>query len=322
MTDLKFKVSAKKHLFIIISSILIVLGLAVGTICHFIGGGFFNYGGQYGDYKTIEVTYRTSDDFSGEKVKGIADERLSGYLSVSYNDTALGGSYSYKFPAVVENEVLTNKANEITAALSTAGIVSGLAEAHTFSSTVGGSTTLIFVAIAAATAAVFQALYFAVRYKLSAAISVLLAHIHNIGVFVALVALTRIPVGIELTAIAAAVVLVTAITSCVLFDRIRKNGKEDELKDKPDAIVDLSAHECYAKNSLFLAVLACVAIVLFVALSIVAKTPFWACIAFFAGLIACDYGVSMFVPAVHSVFASLLDGKKLIKPKKNDKAKN
>lgn len=322
MTDLKFKVTAKKHLFILISALIIAVGLAVGTICHFVGGGFFNYGGQFDGYKTVEVSYRTSDDFYGEKVKEIADARLSGYLSVSRNDTDLGGSYTYKFASGYESEALSGKATEITEALSAAGIESGLAEAHEFASTVGGSTTLIFVAVAAATAAVFQSLYFAVRYKLSAAVSVLLAHIHNIGVFVALVALTRIPVGIELTALAAAVVLITAVTSCVLFDRIRKNSKEEELKGKHDEIIDLSAHECYKTNSLFLAALSIVAFVLFLALFGAAQTPYWACFAFILGLVACDYGISMFIPSVHGVFANLIDGKKFFKPKKSEKDKN
>ena len=53
----KFKVCAKIHLFIIISSLFIAIGMAVGTICHFCANGFFNYGGEFKSYNSVNIVY-------------------------------------------------------------------------------------------------------------------------------------------------------------------------------------------------------------------------------------------------------------------------
>ena len=61
------KLSSKMHIFIIVSCVLIAIGLAVGTICHFVAGGFFNYGGDYESYKSVTVDYQSIDFSGGEK---------------------------------------------------------------------------------------------------------------------------------------------------------------------------------------------------------------------------------------------------------------
>ena len=48
MTNLK--ISAKMHILIIVSSVLIALGIAVGLICEFGADGDFTYGDDYKSY--------------------------------------------------------------------------------------------------------------------------------------------------------------------------------------------------------------------------------------------------------------------------------
>lgn len=49
------KLSSKMHLLIIISSVVIAIGLAVGIICQFVANGFFNYNDDYANYKSVTV---------------------------------------------------------------------------------------------------------------------------------------------------------------------------------------------------------------------------------------------------------------------------
>ena len=64
MTNLKL--CSKMHVMLIVSSVLIAVGIAVGLICQFVAGGYFNYGDDYKSYKSVEVSYAFVD-FSDEE---------------------------------------------------------------------------------------------------------------------------------------------------------------------------------------------------------------------------------------------------------------
>ena len=116
----KFKVCAKIHLFIIISSLFIAIGMAVGTICHFCANGFFNYGGEFKSYNSVNIVYYTSEYKDEEAIKPICDEALSGFnaFEVScYSDGKLGGEIIYKFSAGTDVEKLQAAVDELNVKL-------------------------------------------------------------------------------------------------------------------------------------------------------------------------------------------------------------
>ncbi|MDE6557827.1 MAG: hypothetical protein K2K39_01850 [Clostridia bacterium] len=329
----KFKVCSKIHLFIIISTIFIAIGLAVGTICHFCANGFFNYGNEFQSYKSVTVTYALSEYKDDETIKPVLEAELDGLnaYSVSYSGERKEGVYGeveYKFTAKTDSAKLQKAVENINAKFSEK-VENGenpltSAEMHTVSVSEGGSKAITFASIAVASAAAFQFIYFVIRYKLRAAFSGLLANVHNLGVFVALAAITRIPVGIEMVAIAAAVVLLTIIISCVLFDRTRKNfANEKYAKEKRLDVVDTSACEVRMVTFVTLCALA-VAAVIFGVFAAIAQL--WAgALAPFAlavlGLVACGYGTIFFTPAVHGGIDGVCETvKKLSKSDKKGKA--
>ena len=53
----KFKLSSRMHILIIISSLIIAVGLAMGLVFEFVSDGYFNYGGEYESYKSVVVNY-------------------------------------------------------------------------------------------------------------------------------------------------------------------------------------------------------------------------------------------------------------------------
>ncbi|MDE7380166.1 MAG: hypothetical protein K2N14_03845 [Clostridia bacterium] len=322
----KIKVCAKMHLFIIISAIVIAIGMAVGTICHFCAGGFFNYGGEFNSYKCITVNY-TVEYKDTDELKPVCENalgKLNAY-EVSYADTTYGGEIVYKFTSNTDTVKLQEAVDKIN---TEAGL--NIASVHEGTVREGGSKAITFASIALASAAVFQFLYFILRYKLRAAYSALLACVHNLGVFVALAAITRIPVGAEFITFGAAVVVFTMILCGVLFDRTKKNfANEKNAKTERLEVLETSAAEVRMLTLISGCALAIASVVFGVFAAIAqlwagALAPFAVVI---LGLAACLYGAMFFTPAVHGaidgvcekVKAALKDSKKEKKSKKSEK---
>ncbi|MCM1439218.1 MAG: hypothetical protein NC131_08450 [Roseburia sp.] len=328
----KFKVCAKIHLFIIISSVLIAIGLAVGTICHFCANGFFNYGGEFTDYTSVSLRYYMPCTESD--AKSACDNALGGFNAYEFTcaQTGEGGEIVYKFASDTDKKALSEAVDKINDELN-AGVEEGLrlnvAAVHEGSVKEGGSKAITFASIALASAAAFQFIYFVIRYKLRAAFSALLACVHNLGVFVALAAITRIPVGTDMIAFGAAVVLLTMITSALIFDRTRKNfANEKYSKTDRLEVTDTSACEVRMLTFIPLCVLAAATVVLGVFAAI---AQMWAAaLAPYAlvliGLISVGYGAMFFTPAVHGAIDGVcenvkqsLKARRKSKPAKSEK---
>ncbi len=302
----KFKICAKMHLFIIISSLIIAIGMAVGTVCHFCANGFFNYGGEFSSYKCVTVTYHFSEYKDVDAVKPICEEALKDFnaYEVSYSDASNGvkSEIVYKFSMNTDTDKLNAAVESLNAKLDKNNSGLNVASVHEATVNEGGSKAITFASIALASASAFMFIYFIFRYKLRTAFSALLACVHNLGVFVALAAITRIPVGAEMIALGAAVVVLTMILSCVLFDRTRKNFANVKYeKAERLEVVDTSACETRLINVCSIGSLAVAVIVLGVFAAIAqlwigALAPFAIAI---LGLVACFYGAIFFTPSVH-----------------------
>lgn len=299
MTNLK--VCKKLHIFIFISVIFIAIGMAIGTVCHFVANGFFNYGDEFASYKSISVCYYYSEHKADTDIKAICDEAVAEVnpIGVSYATTDVGEEFVYRFSASADNAKLEAAVAAINAKFD------GLESSATLHEGVvdkGGTKNIVYAAIALASAAAFQFLYYIIRYKLRAAFSALLACVHNLGVYAALLALTRIPVGGEAIAIGAAVVFVTMLLSGLFFDRTRKNFKSEKFaKSERIEVVEASASEVRVLTFTVLCALAVVAVVLgaFAAISAMYIGALAPCGIAVLGLIACLYGSVFFTPAVH-----------------------
>jgi len=317
MTNLK--ICGKKHLFIIISVLIIAIGMAVGTICHFCAGGFFNYGDEFRSYKSVTVTYYASE-YTEAKISPVCENALSGLgaYEVSLGD----GEIVYKFSKNADTAKLQSAVDTLNTKFD--GLETN-ASLHEGAVNEGGARALRLAAIVAASAVGAQFIYFIFRYKLRSAYSVLLASVHNLGVFVSLVAITRIPVGTDLIAFGVLTVFITIAMTCLFFDRTKKNFKNEKFA-KSDAVdvIELSASEVRRVTFVSFCALAVVAAIyeifaVIAALNASALAPF---AAFIFMILSCAYGVMFFTPAVHV----LIDGactkaKNLIKSRKAEKAK-
>jgi preprotein translocase subunit SecF len=303
-----FKLSSKKHLFIIICVVIIVIGMAVGTVCQFISGGFFNYGSEFSSYKCVTINYLAAEQ-TEDKVLEICSDAFSGVRAyeISTSDVSIGGEIIYKFSTDTDSTVLqaaTDKINEALAAdsgLSTAAF-------HEAETQVGGSKVLIYASIVAASAAVAQFIYVLCRYKLSAALAALVADIQNLGLFVALVAITRLPVGIEIVALAVLTVFITILATIVFLDRAKKNGQlaSEEMTD--EKIVDTSAAEGGKMNFVVLCFLL-IAVAVTVIFGVIASPYLTAIVPFAEALlviISVAFGSLFVTPCVYAAFKSAI----------------
>lgn len=328
------RLSSKMHLLIVISALLIAAGLAVGLICQFVGGGYFNYSAEWGGYKSITVTYGYTDFSGDEDVKIICqtafDDANISYYAFQSGDNNTGGQLVYKFAVSTDDAKITAAVEAIEAAIKLAveedgGLRLSSASAHTAEAYLGGGSTLVMLSVALAVVVAFHFLYFVIRFRLTMALAALLADIHNLALFVSLLSLTRVPVGPSVFAFAALAVLLTVIGTCWLFDRVRKNAKEEEFKKlSAFELVDRSADEAFKANIWLPASLVCVTVVLFVLLSVSSLSPLVILSPVLTALVcfvSCAYGTAIFTPSVYARFKKIGDEWKS-KNTRTAKAKN
>lgn len=316
------KLSSKMHLFIIISCAVVAIGLMVGLICRFVADGYFNYGADWASYKSVTV-YSSIMEYPDEgAVKEVCEKAFKeagvSYYSESCGDQTgeyVGKAVVYKFTKSTDGKKLGKAVELIEADIklqADGNLPQSSASWHEVNGLLGSGKALWRGAVALASVIVLHFIYFAIRYKLSMALSAVLADLHNLAIFLSLLAITRIPVGSSIIAFGVLTVLLTVIGTCFLFDRMRKNFKDDELK-KLDAfeLVDISANESFKINLIMPACLDVAAVVLFVlsaisALSVLSIiTPILCAVVSF---LACAYGTLFFTPAVYSRFKVLGDG--------------
>lgn len=296
------------HLFIIISCVIVAIGLAVGLVCQFVANGYFNYGAEFKSYNTVEVNYAYVDYNDDSKVYEVCDGIFDGagvsYYASAIGETDDGGRIIFKFSKSIENDKLLATVTGIENAFKDADKTQSTVSFHVLEAQLNGGRVLTFASIAIASAVVLQLLYFMVRYKLTMAFAAFLANIHNLAIYVSLLAITRVPVGISAVAFGAMTVLLTMIASAYIFDRYRRNLKKESFtKLDGNAQTDMCVNESF-KNVLYPVVgLAIAAVVIFVMLSISAMsvlTILTPVIAAVISAVSAMYGSVFFMPPVYT----------------------
>ncbi len=310
----KLKLSSKMHIMIIVSAVIVAAGVAMGLIFQFVSNGYFNYGADYTSYNSVVVNYAYIDG-KEDSINDICEKAFKeagvSYYAYTYGDVATGGKLEaggqlvYKFSKNTDTAKIQSAKDAIHSALTAEG-TSGLSKAsyHEAETVLGGGKALTFGAIALASAVVFQFIYFAIRYKLTAAFSALLADVHNLAIFVSLLAITRVPTGSTVFAFAALTVVATMIGCCFLFDKARKNSKDEKFA-KLDALeqADVCANESITEIAVTAVGAAVIGLILFVLMSVSALSVQLAVTSAVLALLsaaASIYGTAFFTPSVYS----------------------
>jgi preprotein translocase subunit SecF len=304
-----FKLSAKRHLFIIISAVIIVIGMAVGTVCHFVAGGFFNYGSEFSSYKSVTITYLTTEH-SDEQIEEICNQAFADLkpIEISYSVAGLGGEAIYKFSSNTSDTALTTATAAINDKFSDNSELSS-ASAHTATTYAGGSKAIIYASIVLSCVAVFEFIYLALRHGLKAGLSAFVSCLNALGLFVALVAITRVPVGIDLVPMAAAVTFFAASAACVFNNLIKTTLKNPaNAKLELDKVIDKTSCECGKIGTIVLCfcVIAIAVLALFGAIAATSVVALSTYLAALLAVVACGYGSLFFTPSVYSAFKHIV----------------
>lgn len=312
---------------IIVSAIVMAIGIAVGVVCQFVSNGYFNYGSEYASYSSVVVDYAYIDYGKEDDVKKICDKAFDAagvnYYTSSYGETSEGGEFIFKFSKSANAENVQKAAKSINTTLSGAGSSLSYAHFHKVQTKLGGAPALKFGAIALAASVAFQFLYFVIRYKLTMALAALLADVHNLAIYVSLLAITRVPLGSSAIVFGVLTVLLTMIGCSLMFGRIRKSLKDESFAKLPVfEQVDTCAGESFTVITILSAFVAAAAVILFVLLAISAlsvslvMTPVILAV---LSAVASIYGTAFFTPAVYSRFKTIGDNFKLAHSKKSTK---
>ncbi|MCD8307832.1 MAG: hypothetical protein LUD51_06385 [Clostridia bacterium] len=322
-TDMKL--SGKMTLFIIISCIIVVAGVVVGTVCHFLGYGYFNPGADWTSDQTVTATWYYTDakidsDTIEEYCKDAFDEQGISYYAVTYGtaDDGSGGDITYKFTSSTDTDKITAACETVRTRIASLYEVDadGYQDvyltriySHVTDTYAGSSKALLYAGIAVATIVVFELLYVMIRYKISMALGGLLACAHNLALYICLVSLCRIPVGTSMFSFAVLTVFVTMICTLFMYGKMRKNIKDESLADlTPAELTDRSASQTFKLNLGVMASLAAAVVVMFVLMSIsslsvlaIISPVLCALVAF----VSCFYGTCFFLPSVYPRFRKI-----------------
>lgn len=315
----KFKPSSKLRIIAIISCLLIIIGMAVGTVFHFIGNGFFNYDGEYSSYKSVKVTYSIVQvnpvegkiDFEVICNDAFKNAGVSEYL-VTEDSAAIksNGVIEYRFTSSTDSAALKSAVDEINNKIKEnlkdvigdeEGVLECRAVMHDQQTIVGGEHVTSMAAIALATIVVIHLLYTMIRYRFSAAFTAIAADLHNIALYAALLALCRVPLSSAVMVFAILITLATAIGVTYMLDRYKKNAKENEKLSVEEA-TDMSVGQTVKLNIALPAALAVAAVLLFAAMAISTMsilpvlTPALLAV---VGFVVTIYGTVLFTPAIH-----------------------
>ncbi len=305
-----FVFSSKFKIFAIISAILIVAGMALGTALHFVQGTFFNYGGEYADYKSVTVSYYWVEFSGKDDVEKLCNEQFGAagvraYVTLD-GDTATGGEIVYKFSPSTDSEKLAAAVDAINAKITEATksefIQSG-AHMNEGESLLGGGYTLWRCAVALAAIVAAQLIYMLIRYKVAAAVTAFCADIHNFALYAAILALCRIPVDSTALIFGVLAVAATAFGWGFTSLRLKRNFKNaDNAKLTATQISDKSAGQTFALNLILAGALLLSAVLIFViaiisSMSPTAVLPLVLCA--IAAFVSAGYGTAFFAPALY-----------------------
>lgn len=314
MTNLK--PASKLRILAIISCALIIIGMVLGTVLHFIGDGFFNFEGEYSSYKSLSVSYIVIETESDDKFDIVAVcETAFKNAGVSYylkkqdsNAQSSSGELEYLFKCSTDSDKLNAAKKEINDEIAKLAIFAdgiqpqSRASVHEQQTIVGGGHVASMAAIVLATIVVAQLLYTMLRFRFSAAFTAIAIDLHNLALFAALLALCRIPVASTVMVFAVIITLATAIGVTYTLERIKRNAKESDKQLSNEELVDLSAEQTFKANVALSAFLAVAAVLMLIVMAISAMsitTVLTPALLAIVGFVVTVYGTVMCMPAIY-----------------------
>ncbi len=315
------------HICIFVSCIILAAGAAVGTVCHFLFGEFFNYGVDYASGAKVTVSYYLID-FSQDEVEDICtsafeSQGLSGYTLATSEDD---GYIEYAFSSNTDSSKLESAVAKINDSLESGSgneYSLNIASYHYYGSLVNNSSAYIWCAVAAAIAIGVQAVYIAIRYRIDMGAVSIIANIHSLLLLAAVLAITRLPFGTYVVAVMALCLLISMIALQLYFSKVRANFRDEDMSNLSTEEKIASARASSNKKILWLCVVMLIVCAVYAIAAFVATFSFTAAVPAVAAICACVvnlYSTAVFTPSVYAKVRGNKADKNAKKAKKAKKA--
>ena len=232
---------------LVVSLVLIAVG---AFLVGFVG---FNADSTTCDANVIEVRdmLRLSDDARDALQDHCSDELASycGVSSVKVSEASATGATVLEFSVGADSEEeLAGAADSLRSSLESASIegvdAALITVSYHLSENAPYYTYIWRTAIAVGVSMVLLFAYAAIRFKLSAGLSVLVAGAHDVLLTLALVAILRIPAGVGLVGVAVFSFLLSAFLSMTVFGKVRTLRSEEATRGMSAAeMVDVAVKD-------------------------------------------------------------------------------
>ncbi len=296
------------HIYIIITCLILVLGAAIGTVCHFITGSFFNYGVENADGAEVTVNYSlidyTKSDVQSICESAFSSNSLSGYTVATYDDE---GIIVYSFSHGTDSAKLDSAVSAIQSGLKTAGgesynaAITNASYSY-YNSDATNSQAYVWAAVAAAIAIAIEAVYIAIRYRIDMGAVSILANLSSVLLLTAVMAITRIPFGIYFVAVSLLCLLVSMISVLLFFAKVRSNYKDEEMSKLPPEQRITGAAAATTKKITWLCGSMLIVSVVYAIAALIATFSFSAmapALAAVCACVVCWYSTALTLPSVY-----------------------
>lgn len=237
MSKMIEKTVGKVKLLSLIVAVIVALGVVIAAVFGF-NSSLVSADKQYLTVEMNRITFKNDK----ESVETLCEDKFAEF-DVCYLEKIeaelSGDSAQIVYVFDKEADLTQVKAGIVSNANAENGIVVSLNEADVIGNVADGY--FVRNSIACAVFAVAAIVYVSLRYKLNMGLTLGASLIASVGLTVALVAFTRIPVAYSFIYVLAAALLLTSIMNLVSFNKLRENAKADSFKD-------LSAEEAVASS--------------------------------------------------------------------------
>lgn len=294
--------------FLLVSGILLLAGL----ICTLVFGPVLDISFQGG----TKISYSFTGELDTDAVRKFADETLSKKTTVAIT-AGVADSSQKLIVSLADNQALnTESIDALTKALTEKYPDNAIeqAEVNSVNPSVG---TVFFLKclVAVLIAAVLVIVYVAIRFRkiggVSAAITALIALLHDVLIAFFAATVLRLSIDTNFMAVVMTLLGYSLNNTIVVFDRIRENRRVYGSKKPLDELVDLSNNQVLARNIMTSLSTIIVILVVFVVCEITGLTSLRTLtVPLMFGLVAGSYSSICLAPAMWVKWRELRNRKK------------
>lgn len=201
------------------------------------------------NYREVQSQIETIFNSEGFKIKSIQLESTSEDATVVVKFV-----YTNKINSTNEQTKLENLQSKLTneLTLNSIELTPNVSEIKTFSKILTSTNVILAVSMILGTLALII-IYLAIRFKLVSALTILSIAIHDVLLMLSIVCLTRIEINTGILVSVVVTLILSLISSVVMFDKLKENKARELYKDlSSESLANLTIVETFKRISIIM----------------------------------------------------------------------